>query len=104
VSGVQPTKSVEVTLAVNSRVGRSQDQLHIHVDWLKPSVRLARRQHASVHGRLDTLEVLAGGCSLLRPEEPEEIADIVAFLSSAKASYITGVNITMDEARSPVVV
>ena len=37
----------EVALAVNSRVGRSQDQLHIHVDCLKPSVRVALRQHAS---------------------------------------------------------
>ena len=38
----------EVALAVNSRVGRSQDHLHIHVDCLKPSVRLALRRHASV--------------------------------------------------------
>ncbi len=37
----------EVALAVNSSVGRSQDQLHIHLDCLKPSVRSALQQHAS---------------------------------------------------------
>jgi CDP-diacylglycerol pyrophosphatase len=37
----------EVALAVNSSVSRSQDQLHIHLDCLKPSVRLALRHHAS---------------------------------------------------------
>jgi|1186.fasta_scaffold153511_2 CDP-diacylglycerol pyrophosphatase len=37
----------EVALAVNSSVGRSQDQLHIHLDCLKPSVRFALGHHAS---------------------------------------------------------
>jgi len=36
--------------------------------------------------------------------QPDEIADAVLFLASAKASYITGVNITMDGLQSPVVV
>jgi NAD(P)-dependent dehydrogenase (short-subunit alcohol dehydrogenase family) len=36
--------------------------------------------------------------------KPEDIANAVAFLASAKASYITGVNITMDGAQTPVVV
>jgi NAD(P)-dependent dehydrogenase (short-subunit alcohol dehydrogenase family) len=39
-----------------------------------------------------------------RPAQPEEIADAALFLASAKAAYITGVNITMDGAQSPVVV
>ena len=39
-----------------------------------------------------------------RGAQPEEIADAVLFLASAKASYITGVNISMDGLQSPVVV
>ena len=37
----------DVGLVVNASVGRSQDQLHIHLDCLKPAVRSALQQHAS---------------------------------------------------------
>src|SRR4051812_14739480 len=37
----------EVALAVNSSVGRSQDQLHSHLDCLKLSIRFALGYHAS---------------------------------------------------------
>lgn len=36
----------EVGLAVNSVGGRSQDQLHIHLDCIRPSVRAALRRHS----------------------------------------------------------
>lgn len=37
----------DVALAVNSEGGRSQDQLHIHLDCVKPAVRATLRAHAS---------------------------------------------------------
>ena len=39
-----------------------------------------------------------------RMARPEEIADLVLFLASDKASYITGTTITMDGAQTPAVV
>ena len=44
------------------------------------------------------------GPALGRMAEPEEIANAVVFLASAKASYVTGVTLTMDGAQTPVVV
>jgi len=38
-----------------------------------------------------------------RLAKPEEVADLVLFLASAQASYITGTTITMDGAQSPVI-
>jgi CDP-diacylglycerol pyrophosphatase len=40
----------ELSLAVNSIYGRSQDQLHIHIDCIKPTVKAALRAHASAIG------------------------------------------------------
>jgi NAD(P)-dependent dehydrogenase (short-subunit alcohol dehydrogenase family) len=39
-----------------------------------------------------------------RMAKPEEIADLVLFLGSEKASYITGTTITMDGAQYPVII
>jgi NAD(P)-dependent dehydrogenase (short-subunit alcohol dehydrogenase family) len=39
-----------------------------------------------------------------RMARAEEIADVVVFLASARASYVTGVNISMDGATAPIVV
>lgn len=35
----------EIALAVNSVCGRTQDQLHIHIDWLLPQVETILKQH-----------------------------------------------------------
>jgi CDP-diacylglycerol pyrophosphatase len=39
-----------IGLAINSAHGRTQEQLHIHIDCLRPDVRDALRQHASEIG------------------------------------------------------
>ncbi len=45
----QPARD-DLAMAVNSRPGRSQDQLHIHVDCIRPVVKQSlRRQMASLH-------------------------------------------------------
>ena len=41
---------------------------------------------------------------LFRSAAPGEIADMVVFLASARASYVTGVSISMDGASNPIVV
>ena len=46
----------ELSLAVNSRYGRTQNQLHIHVDCIRPSVRRAlRRMRSAITGRWQRL-------------------------------------------------
>ncbi|MGP0061690.1 MAG: CDP-diacylglycerol diphosphatase [Beijerinckiaceae bacterium] len=40
-----------IGLAVNSALGRSQDQLHIHIDCVRPDVRAALAEHMSEIGR-----------------------------------------------------
>ena len=50
--------------------------------------------------RLDRLKAIPMG----RMAAPEEIANVIVFLASQMASYVTGVNITMDGAQSPVIV
>jgi len=43
-SGRSDVRSDELGLAINSRWGRSQDQLHIHIDFVRPEARDAIRQ------------------------------------------------------------
>src|SRR5215831_358822 len=62
---------------------------------------MARQQGISVeHARRRSLEQLAIG----RLAEPEEIATLAVFAASPRASYLTGVTISMDGASTPVVV
>jgi len=46
----RPVARDDLTLAINSAAGRSQDQLHIHIDCIRPDVRAALRQHLGVVG------------------------------------------------------
>ena len=55
----QPGRA-DLALAVNSRIGRSQDQLHIHIDCIRPKVRdvLARDASRVAVGRWTHLRVM----------------------------------------------
>ncbi|WP_105429201.1 SDR family NAD(P)-dependent oxidoreductase [Neorhizobium sp. T6_25] len=64
------------------------------------------RAEADLHGISEqaALEKLVQRIPLGRMATPEEIASVVTFLSSSKASYVTGVVIGMDGALNPIVV
>jgi len=52
----------DLALAINSAAGRSQDQLHIHVDCIQPDVHQALREHeASIGNRWAALDVYFSG-------------------------------------------
>ena len=52
----------------------------------------------------DALQRIIDRVPLGRLAEPEEVANVVVFAASARASYLTGIVISMDGASSPIVV
>jgi CDP-diacylglycerol pyrophosphatase len=56
-SGRSDVRPDELGLAINSRWGRSQDQLHIHIDFVRPEVRDAIRQWAREGASRPSLEL-----------------------------------------------
>jgi CDP-diacylglycerol pyrophosphatase len=56
-SGRSDVRSDELGLAVNSRWGRSQDQLHIHIDFVRPEVRAALAQWSREGGTRPEVEL-----------------------------------------------
>ncbi|MFT3800237.1 MAG: SDR family oxidoreductase [Burkholderiaceae bacterium] len=60
---------------------------------------------AQLHGISydEALQRATARTALKRIATPQEIADVVVFLASARASYVTGVNLTMDGGSTPTV-
>ncbi len=84
----------------------------IRVNAVNPGLTLTDRLHEgfAADARLKGLspeEVMAQSVAKIplgRMAEPEEIANAVLFLASPKASYITGICMSMDGALNPIVV
>ncbi|MEO8279175.1 MAG: SDR family oxidoreductase [Ideonella sp.] len=84
----------------------------VRVNAVNPGLTLTDRlgQGIASEARLQQIsvdEVMAGHqrrLPLRRVAEPREIADVVVFLASERASYITGAIIAMDGAATPMVV
>jgi NAD(P)-dependent dehydrogenase (short-subunit alcohol dehydrogenase family) len=65
------------------------------------AVRLAKDAGTDYSGGVDIIMKSLGGIPLGRPAEPEEVADLIAFLASDRASAITGTEHVIDGGTIP---
>ena len=90
----QPTRE-DLAMAVNSRLGRSQDQLHIHVDCLRPDVR------ASLDRQVGKLRQGSWSELALSPRAPRYAATLLDEPAFARANIVTlaqaGLDLPVDE-------
>ncbi len=99
-------------MLVSAGMAAAYGPLGIRVNAVNPGLTLTDRLQegmvadARIKG-VDTHEAMAQAVAKIplgRMAEPEEIAHVVLFLASPKASYVTGICMSMDGAMNPIVV
>lgn len=63
--------------------------------------RLAKNSGSTHEAALNGLMAALGGIPMGRPAQPEEVAELVGFLVSPRAAYLTGTNYTIDGGTIP---
>jgi NAD(P)-dependent dehydrogenase (short-subunit alcohol dehydrogenase family) len=79
---------------------------NIRVVGINPGLIATPRMERRVEGRpagMTREEFLATASPLGRPGKPQEIGDLVAFLASDRAGFVTGANITADGGSNPAI-
>jgi len=72
--------------------------------WLGEGGLADQQAAASIKTRLEVLEAVGAGRPLGRLAEPEEIAAVIAFLCSERASYVTGSAWSVDGGTVPIII
>jgi len=62
---------------------------------------MARQNHTDYEAARKALMTSLGGIPIGRPAKPEEVADLIAFLVSARAASITGTEYVIDGGTVP---